>query len=371
MFVNAGLVTDPSFNFHYLPTFTLIWAGFFKVFGVANWVSRLMATLFSLGSLVVFYNIAAKFFSKKTAIIAVAFWMVTPMFIYFGKMPVHEIPLMFFVLLTFWFYLNNNFRLTVVSSLLAMLITWPGFFLVPVLILFNRKYWILIPLAISLFSLHLLHNHLVTGDFFGGGLRDTLLLRTAGGNLVWYFWYLKTLASWAWAYYFLLVPLAFLGLIVKRNKIIIMFLLFALFYPIIFRDASSRHDYLLIYFWPFISLSAAVIIRKWQIAVVIVGLFIYFRWEFVIALQESSLYKQSVLIGEAIKPKTGFSDQVRIISYDKSIPFDGWFASYYSDRPVIYTTDLTTVPNVAYKDFYFFSDGKIIPGAEINKSGTK
>ncbi len=371
MFVDAGPVTTPSFNFHYLPTFPLIWAGFFKVFGVANWVSRFMAILFSLASIAVFYKIISKYFSIKTAVFASLFWMATPMFSYFGKMPVHEIPLMFFVLLTFYFFLANRYLLTAICCTLAMLITWPGFFLVPVLVLFNRKYWVLIPTAFFLFGVHLTHNYFVTGNFLGGGLGDILQLRTSGGNLAWYLWYAKTLTSWAWAYYFILVPLSLLGLVVKCNRITIMFLLFAALYPIVFRDASSRHDYLLIYFWPFISLSSALIIRRWQLAVLLISLFIYFRWDFIVALQESSLYKQSVLIGQAIKPKTRPGDMVRIISYDEDIPFDGWFASYYSDRPVVYTTDTKTSPDPRYKDFYVFSDGTISPGAEINNKGIK
>ncbi len=365
-----------NLNFHFFPTFTLIWATFFKLFGVANWVSRLLAISFSLGSLLVFYKIAAKFFDTKTAITACLLWIATPMFIYFGKMPVHEIPLMFFVLQAFWFYLTNNFRGTVVSGLLAMLITWSGFFLVPVLVLSNKRYWILIPIAIGLFGLHLTHDYIVTGDPLGGGLKEIFLMRTSGGNLSWYLWYLKTLASWAWAYFFLLIPISIIGLIFKPNKILGLFLLFGLFYPVVFRDAASRHDYLLIYFWPFICLSAALffttIFRNIVVKVLIIfiAVFLYFRWDFIAALQQSSLFRESVLIGKFIKDKTISGDKVQILSFDTSLPFDGWFAGYYSDRPVVYTTNPKEI-NYNYKVFSYFPGGKIIAGAEINNNGTK
>lgn len=359
-----------NYNFHFTPVFTLIWASFFKIFGIANWVSRLFAVVFSLGSLAVFYLLVKRFFDQKTAIIASSFWMATPMFIYFGKMPVHEIPLMFFVLLTFWFSLTNHYFLTLISCVLAMSITWPGFFLVPVLVLFNRKYWVLVPCAFLLFALHLTHNYFVTGDPFGGGLKEIFLMRTAGANLTWYLWYLKTLASWAWAYYFLLIPLSILGFMLKKHKILVLFLCYAIIYPIVFRDASSRHDYLLIYFWPFLTLSSALVIKRKLLVILVISVMLYSRWDFITALQNSSLFKESVLIGEYIKPRTAPGDKVQIVSYDKSLPFDGWFAGYYSDRPVIYTTDPKEIdPN--YKVFSYFPGGKIIAGAEINNNGIK
>ena len=277
-------------------------------------------------------------------------------------MPVHEIPLMFFALLAFWFYLNKKFWPMAIAVTAAELITWPGFFLVPAITLyalwtksFNRKYLILWVVAPALFALHLLHNRYVTGDFFGGGLREIFFLRTSGVNLV---WYVKTLASWAWTYYFLLIPLAAAGLILKRNRISILFLAYAVIYPIVFRDAASRHDYLLIYFWPFLALTSALIVRHYLIAVSIVLLMVLLRWNFILALEDSSLYRESVRIGEFASTNTVPGDKVQIVSFDPSVPFDGWFASYYSDRPVIYTTDVSMI-DPAYKTFFYFPGGKI------------
>lgn len=376
MILNAGPINQGgyNYNFHFFPTFALVWAVFFKVFGVANWVSRLFAIIFSVGTVAVFYKICEKFFSRKTAIIASLFWIATPMFIYFGKMPVHEIPLMFFVLLSFWFYLNKKFWPMFFAVTAAELITWPGFFLVPAITIhafltksLNRKYLVLWIVAPLLFGLHLLHNHFITGDFFGGGLREIFLLRTSSVDLV---WYLKTLGSWSWSYYFLLIPLSLFGLIITRNKIIILFLFYAVIYPIIFRDAASRHDYLLIYFWPFFALASALIIRRFLFAALVILIMLVFRWNFILALEDSSLYQGSVRIGEFIGEKTLPGDKVQVVSYDKNLPFDGWFASYYSDRPVIYTTDPKEI-NTLYKTFYYFPDGKISAGAEISNPGIK
>ncbi len=363
-----------NYNFHYTPVFTLIWATFFKIFGVANWVSRLFPIIFSLGSIAVFYQIVKKYFSLKTAIIACFLWIATPMFIYFGKMPIHEIPLMFFVLLTFWFYLNNNFKKTIFSTIFAMLVTWPGFFLVPVLTLFNRKYLVLFPIAFLLFGLHLTHDYFVTGDLFGGGLREILLTRLAGVSII---PYVSLLARWAWTYYFLLIPLSFLGILTQLTRprrlcidIVFLFFIYAIIYPIVFRDASYRHDYLLIYFWPFLALSSALVINRKLLAILIILLTLYSRWDFILALQNSSLYRESVKIGEYAKNKTRPGDKIQVISFDKTLPFDGWFAGYYSDRPAIYTTNPDEI-NPEYKTFYYFSGGKIKAGAEISNNGTK
>lgn len=365
MTLNAGPVNnllEYDYNFHFLPAFALLWALFFKVFGIANWVSRLMAMVFSLGAIAVFYKIAEKFLDRKTAIIASFFWLVTPMFIYFGKMPVHEIPLMFFVLLSFWFYLNKKFWPMFAAITAAELLTWPGFFLVPAIALhafltksWNKKYLLLFITAPALFGIHLLHDHFVTNDFFGGGLREIFLLRTSGVNMV---WYVRTLASWSWAYYFLLVPLAAIGLVWKRNRITILFLMYAVIYPLVFRDAASRHDYLLIYFWPFLALSTALVIRPYWLVALLVVVMIAARWNFIMALEDSSLYRESARIGEYAGANTMPTDKVQVVSFDPSVPFDGWFASYYANRPVIYTLDPSEI-NPSYKTIYYYPGGRI------------
>lgn len=376
MFLNSGPLnfTEINYNFHFTPFFTLLWAIFFKIFGVANWVSRLFAVSFSLGAIVIFYKIVEKFLNQKIAIISSLFWIATPMFIYYGKMPVHEIPLMFFILGTIYFYLTNRFLLTSIFSVMAMLTTWPGFFLVPAITIyalltktFKKRYLILWIIAPLLFGLHLFHNYLVTGDFFGGGLRETFLTRISRVSII---PYIKLLTRWVWTYYFLLTPLSILGFLISKNKILILFFTFAVIYPIVFRDASFRHDYLLIYFWPFLALSSALAIfhffsgkKAILVCALVMATTILTRYKFILALENSDIYKESVRFGQFIHDNSLPHDRITAVTADPTIPWDGWFIGYYADRII---TD-----KKADKVFYFLPGGKMSIGAEINNSGTK
>ncbi len=344
-----------TFNFHYPPLFPLIWSWFFGIFGIHNWVSRLMAASFSLGSIAIFYFLVKKFFSVKTAFLASILWIFTPMFIYFGKMPVHEIPLMFFVLLSFWFYLTKKFWPLFLSILAAELITWPGFFIVPAITIhafvtksWSKKHLYLWASSVGVFGLHLLHDYFVTGDYFGGGLREIFLMRVTNVSLI---PYLMTLGRWAWTYYFLLVPLSIVGLLINRNKILILFLTYALFYPIIFRDAAFRHDYLLIYFWPFLTLSSALVLKRYLLVLIVIILMFFFRWKFILALENSDIYKESVRFGQFINANSLTADSVTAKTLDPNVPWDGWFISYYADRIL---TDHT-----ASKTFYYNPGGEM------------
>jgi 4-amino-4-deoxy-L-arabinose transferase-like glycosyltransferase len=361
MVENVGLTSSDSFTFtfHYPPLFPLIWALFWKVFGVNEWSARLMAVVFSLGSICVFYKIIDKYFGVKTAIVTCLFWIFTPMFVYYGKMPVHEIPLMFFVLLAFYFYLINRYPLTAICSGCAMLITWPGYFIIPAItahwVVFRKfrhfklkQIMMLWVIAIGLFGLFLTHNYLVTGSIVGGGVREIFLLRVGEVALV---PYLSILVRWMWTYYFLLVPLAILGLIFTRNHILFLFLAYAIVYPIIFRDASFRHDYLLIYFFPWVTLGAAILTtriikRDNFLAILVVAILMFtiiFRGKFILALLDSNIYKESVKLGKYVNSNSSPTEKVLILADDPNVGFDGWFVSFYADRATGATSSFSTV----------------------------
>lgn len=326
-----------------------------------------MAASFSLGAITIFYLLVSKYFSQKTAIFGSLLWLVTPMFIYFGKMPVHEMPLMFFVLLSFWFYLSKKFWPMFFAILTAELITWPGFFIVPAITFhllltksWRKKYSILWISSILVFCLHLLHDYLVTGDFFGGGLREIFLLRVSQVAII---PYLMTLARWTWTYYFLLIPLSLVGLLLTKNKILLLFLIYGLFYPIIFRDAAFRHDYLLIYFWPFFALGSALFLKRYLFVFIVITFMLIFRWQFILALENSDIYKESVRFGQYIHDNSSLSEKVAAVTADPTVPWDGWFIGFYADRPI--------VEKNADKTFYYLPGGKMSIGAEISNNGTK
>lgn len=372
--------TQYNYSFHYAPLFPMIWAVFLKIFGFSQWASRLMSVTFSLGAITVFWFLVKKHFDLRTAIVSSILWIITPMFVYFGKMPVHEIPLMFFVLLAFFFYLSKRFRLLWLTTIIAGLITWPGYFIVPAVtahwLLFknNRtvKFNQIIVLWLScflLFLLFLFHDYLVTGSIVGGGVKETFLLRVGGVSPI---QYLSTLLRWSWTYYFLLVPLSIMGLLLTKNKILVLFLAYAVIYPIVFRDASFRHDYLLIYFWPFLALGSGVVINHFlqkkpialilTVAVIIVATTVL-RYKFVLALENSDIYKESARFGMFIDKNSSPTDKILVVLADPSVPWDGWFIGYYADRVIVGAN--------ADKTAVYSSGGKMSIGADINNSGTK
>lgn len=395
MILNSGPVSPNQFiyNFHYLPLFPIIWAGFFATLGVYDWVSRLMAIIFSLGAMALFYQLTTRYFSKRIAIFASLFWIATPMFIYFGKMPFHETPLMFFVLSAVYFYLQNRYRPMLVFILLAELTTWPGFFLVPAISFHwwfvNHKsfkfnsivgLWII---SVLLFLMHLTHDYLVTGSLVGGGLGEIFLSRIQGVAVL---PYISVLVRWTVTYYTLLLPLSiiWLLLLIRRKlsghqDIPALFLIYAVFYPLVFRDASYRHDYLLIYFWPFLTLSSAIAIEHvirskvlQNLAVVtVILIMVATRFKFIMALENSDIYKESVRFGQFIHDNSSPKDKVLALSADQKVPWDGWFIAYYADRDIVQQNTLPNDTKSFDRVMVYSPGGKMSIGADIKSNGIK
>ncbi len=142
-----------------------------------------------------------------------------------------------------------------------------------------------------------------------------------------------------------------------------LFLLYAVFYPVIFRDAALRHDYLLIYFWPFFALGAALVVNRYSLAILLIIIMLAFRFKFIIALEKSDIYKESVRFGQFISENSQPTDKVLAINSDSTVPWDGWFVGYYSDRVI--------VDKNADKIFYYLPGGKMRIGAVTNSNGTK
>ncbi|MBI4099488.1 glycosyltransferase family 39 protein [Candidatus Microgenomates bacterium] len=395
MVLGSGALTPDqfSYNFHYLPLFPIIWSGFFAVFGIHNWVSRLMPLVFSLGSLAIFYQLITRYFSRQVAIFACLFWIATPMFIYFGKTPIHEIPLMFFVLAALYYYLGRRYKLLLLFILLAELTTWPGFFLVPAITIHwwlrGRKQFTLVRVvtlwaaSVGLFLLHLAHDYWLTGSPLGGGLGEIFLSRVQGVAIV---PYLSVLVRWAVTYYTLLLPMSFLWLILAikkklpgRQDIPALFLIFAVFYPLIFRDASIRHDFLLIYFWPFLALSSALVVGKVirsrliQIpaVIVILSVMIVTRFKYIVALENSDIYKESVRFGQFIHDNSSLTDKVLAVTADSTVGWDGWFIAYYADRVVVQEATLPSNLKNFDKVMIYSSGGRMSAGVETKSNGIK
>lgn len=295
-----------AFYTHHPQLFPLILAVFIGILGNANWVIRLAPIVFSTGSVVVFYLILRKFFSGQAALIACLFLILTPMFLYFGKMADHEAFTLFFILLTLYFYLTNRFKLTLVALVLGQWTGWPAYYLAGFLFLWSRKP-IFIILSLIDFALFLLNLQFLTGSIFGGGLGEVFFFRMGFVNNIpgvheEYTNLQLVTQELRWLYRFIgppqvLLALLALGISLKqRAKYLPVWLIFgaiAVTHVVLFRTGAWRHDYWLYYFLPFFSFGIAagvgLLEKKWPWIYAIYGvaliLLIYQTQPFFWALQ--------------------------------------------------------------------------------------
>lgn len=296
--LNPGLVTPQEFRFttHYPLLFPIILSFFFKVFGINEWSARLVPISSSILMILYFYKLISFFWDKKTALFACLFLIFTPMFIYFAKMPVHEIINTGTAVITVYYYFlwlkkgdRNSLLLIYFLTFIREAIEWSGFSLTFFLLVHaffsNRQAFKkligLIPLSILMFSLHLFYLKILTGSFFGGGFMKIALVRLgfnqeSYGNIIHpgflqflkheftitHLYFTKILVFFAFLYYCFFIKKFFEKKADLKFKggIVAVFFIFGASYGLIFRNALWYHDYLLFYALPFIALSSTLII---------------------------------------------------------------------------------------------------------------
>ena len=187
-------VSEFGYFTHYPPLLPVFMALSFRILGESEVSARLVPIVASIGMLFVIYLIGKEIKHYLVGLVGVILTITTPLFIYFGKLPVHETVLPFFVLLIVYFYIRfyktksiNMYILMVISLITAEFVSWPGYYIVPPLILhawffikdkkIRNLILLLFPISILSFSAHLLHVFILTGSFFGGGLIEVFLFR--------------------------------------------------------------------------------------------------------------------------------------------------------------------------------------------------
>ena len=380
---NSGQ-TDPkdfSFHTHHPSILPILLSLSFKLFKFSEWSARLVPLLFSLGSLAMLFLIAKKLKLSSLAAFSSTLIVLTPMFRYFGKLPVHEPLIIFFSLASVLLYLcftvkptNKNLTKLLLVAFINGLTGWPGYFLYPLLTLHALIYYkkefkavLLTNFSVALaFLVHLFQTYLVSGDFFGGSLIKALLFRLnlnpSASSIVQFSWlkYLVQQARWLTIYYtigLLVVGLLFLCFalfkILKPKKtslsvsIILLLLLFALVYPIFFSNAVFIHDYLNIYFAPFLAFSLAWLLdlinqKSFILALILtilIGLGIYYeRQPFNQANQKSNMHQTGYQLGKLINQLVPAGESAAIFSINYANHHQV-FINFYADRNIIYTGD--------------------------------
>lgn len=379
---NHDQAPSQEFNFltHYPPLFPLLIALSFKFFGISETSARLIPLTASLGMVFLIYLIGKELYSREVGFTAGILAAIVPLFVYFGKLPVHETVVPAFSLLSFWGYVKfvnthqKKFALPIFAGLvLGGLINWTGYYIaIPTTLHYlhsspkpirGRFILTLIPLCIGLFILHLVHVKILTGSFFGGNLLQIFLDRlnpeltahiygfTLPKYLAQEFIYLRIFFTNA-VFFLSLIYLALfsLPLITRRptreKSYLILLLIYGSIHLLVFQQLVFIHDYMIYYLLPFMVLSAAVafdkiikLVRQPFIAkVILVGFLAYVaveRWPFTKALLDSNMNRKGYYAGTLIREHTD-SQELAFISSMEYLVFYEVFVGFYADRNVSY-----------------------------------
>lgn len=384
---NSGNLKKDEFEFftHYPPLFPLVISLSYKIFGISEWSTRLVPILFSSGIIVLIFLIGEKLKDFRLGIISSLLALLTPLFLYFGKNPVHESMVVFFVLLSFLFYLKWNFTNKknlfwfILSLTLAHFSTWSGFFLLPaifIITLLKKDFYKLLKILplfiipILVFLIHLIHSFVLTGSFLGGGLDSVFLQRAGisdGGkvedlNLINYIlrlklWFFTLLTATLTVFSALFIVTRNYNKLEEMDWNILILGVFGITYFVLFPNAGYIHNYLIFYLLPFLAISSAAIVlkflqkeflKKYSMLVILLFLLAVLleRKDFLIALNISSGDKLAVTIGKEINRKTKTDDLIVISPANFKYSADN-FLKFYSDRKLIYSDGL--VEGIDYK----------------------
>ena len=373
----------------YTPLLPITFSLISVFFGLSESTLRLVPTIFSLLMLFFIYKIGELLFERKVGLFASIFAALTPMFLYFGKLPDHEPIVTSLITISFYFYLKSfenkskYGKFFLVFFILSLLESWPAFFIIPFLTLHSiylKKEKIAKVFLPWLFSIFVICAHL--GSIFlifgingltqfvkqGNSRMNSPADLIGGFSNYSPYTFLTTEAHYAVIYFTrILIILSLLWLItvifkIFRKKInsseISLLILFAypLSFILVFRQLAFIHDYKLYHFLPFISLSSASVVSKgfksyknlrkktnifsWtQITIItflLIAITVFFeRYEYLNTLLKTSFNTPGYDLGLLIKKKTSPQEDVLVNSMQFK-GFFGVFVNYYSDRQVDY-----------------------------------
>lgn len=275
------------FQIHYSSVLPMLISFSYRLFGVSEWSTRLVPAAASLASVFLVMLLGRELISFRVGIMAGILMAVTPMFIYYGKNPVHEVVLLPFALLSFYSY--QRFRQTnkekwwkilLISLVSAMLIGWSGYYAVGLIflhgILFQpkarAKFFQLPLVAAALLAIFLFHASILSLQA-AGELQNIFFARLGGASIS-----LVELLRHEIRFAVNLFTAALLGLTavwgiwigmlktqgkLKQDNILLAFVgLFGIAHALVFRQAAWYHEYLLFPLLPFISIVSAAAIQR-------------------------------------------------------------------------------------------------------------
>ncbi len=372
-FITNGVKNHHSFQLSYLPLLPLLISLSYLIFGVSEWSTRLVPAIASVIGVIFLFLIIDKIWNRWKALLTSILYILTPMFIYFGKLPAPEPLILGAGLASFYWYLNwldeksnKNLILITLTLSIGTLSGWPIIYM-GILILvhsilikqFNFKLVFPIITMFLIISLQFVHSYILTGSFLPAFLVETIRSRVNQSNFSFggldfsYTTYIRQEISWLQAYFtrtlIILSVIGMISVVLKpvRFKIItlLIFLIAGLAHPILFSRYVFVHDFLNIYLLPFwaisgmlgvtflINQSSRVLKNKILIYLgigLIISTFVLERIDFSKALLATSMNKQGMDMANYINILQDNPNEVVLVS-PRFASFYGMFLGFYSN----------------------------------------
>ena len=323
---------ERKYLIHYTPALPVLISLSYVIFGVSEMSTRLVPIIASLASVFLVVLLGKELISFRAGIIAGALMAVTPMFIYYGKNPVHEIVLLPFALLAFYSYRRflktgkkGWWNILLLALTFAMLIGWPGYYAAGLIFIHGVllqpkekiKFFQLPLIAVTLLTIFFFHS-IILSPQATGDLQKIFFARLGGSSVGLIDFLTRELR---YSINLLTVSLLFLSSVwlvsnPKNKSIILLLGIFGLAHILIFRQAGYYHEYLLFPLLPFIALASAgtvdnllKLFQSLKIKLLIVGLILFLtakeRLGYLQALSRSEytkdIYEEAVEYGKIVK----------------------------------------------------------------------
>ncbi len=376
---NFGYIT------HYPPGLPIMISLSFRLLGESESSARLTIVFFSLLLLFLIYKIGRELHSPLMGLYASLALVITPIFAYFGKLPVHDVVVPSVSMAGFWAYLryfktkdSKYYLLLIAAIIFGGLINWSAYYLVVALLFlqiiyktpnfFKKKILLLIPISLITFAIQLVHVRLLqrglTGDVFSNVLSRINPYLTSdlyGFTLI---KYLKQEILLAKVYYTPPVFIAAVGFlfylacrfIFRKQKFnfaeasILSLLVYGLLQLVVFSQLSFIHDFMIYYLSPFMVLAFSYItfkiLARFQkslvfpvVLIAILNFAFLSQLKFTKALIATDTNKRGFLAGRLIN-KESPSSAVSFITSNSYKEFQEVFIGYYADRNIAYGESL-------------------------------
>jgi len=400
---------------NYTPLLPLILSPAASMIGVSELSLRFTPMVFSLVMVFFIFRIGQLLFDQKTAILAAVFTILTPMFLYFGKLPDHEPIIVSLIVTTFYVFLKvvkgqrKLYPLFILLLTLSLLESWPAFFIIPPLIIFSkivakietRKVLVIAGVALAVAISHLtllfllkgpgsLINFLNQGLFRVGAADNMTLakfsliefLTTEARYSVIYFTRILLVLSMLWTGVFF--SKVVLKKIQPQDWLLSILLIYPLSFLLVFRQLAFIHDYKLYHFLPFIVLSSAHVFEKIlqkikdlmpggklsvssyfilssTFLIVTVSIVFTERLDFLNSLLKSNASRDGYELGILLKRFSKVDQRVLVLSGQFGAHF-GVFTNYYANRIIDYNdfslNELKKSNNLNTYQYIVYIDGR-------------